>query len=648
MSDQASTIFLESPDEADSQPLLPKAASSGLSKVIALNPRTRAHLRRRGQEADSTLPYLTAASRERALKRSIELTRWLRDHFGFEDNWGVRDAYAENLVWYTRGLLDYLLWSLEVLNSAVEQHNARDLWVHVPDSKDVSGPRSGLKDRYFGTVASRFAAAKGLEVRPISIRRTFSKRRIVDGVALGFAKAVASSPPLAWLHRRQLLRLRSRRPALFTSHHYRMNVLAGRMQREHGVVPVLLSDWSSRPSPRWPLSMTAVPPFTAEARIRLLEPLAHEDRASLRRLEEAIQEFASQIDKAGEVFSYLGVPFADVVAHKVRSGIGPFLVELHRRGAALHMLLDVLRPSMVFSNGSRIDDVMIGELCRAASIPAMIVSHGSHPPPSNEAERHEWGEHGRRLIGAPYQYTALQSPLAEEFHKLLSLNGARGVRTGPLIWATVDKSERSIALRHRMLGDGIAERVIVHAGTSKGVSEKVRFHVYETPDEYLQSIRDLVQAVGQVPRVRLIIMFRPSDHIGLEDLKTLVSFSEKAMVSVGEPLVEVLGFTDLLVSFSSTVIEEALQNRIPVLLYGGEGRYQHVPAASVFADATPGPSAVYHVKERQDLPYALGYILDTCAGQRLDDKLFAPYVYQPEQLTPMSEFLGILRGRHGN
>ena len=40
---------------------------------------------------------------------------------------------------------------------------------------------------------------------------------------------------------------------------------------------------------------------------------------------------------------------------------------------------------------------------------------------------------------------------------------------------------------------------------------------------------------------------------------------------------EVLAETDLLISFSSTTIEEALVNEVPVLLYGGKGRYAHIP-----------------------------------------------------------------------
>ena len=40
---------------------------------------------------------------------------------------------------------------------------------------------------------------------------------------------------------------------------------------------------------------------------------------------------------------------------------------------------------------------------------------------------------------------------------------------------------------------------------------------------------------------------------------------------------EFLALSHLLMSFSSTTIEEALINDTPVLLYGGKGRYSHFP-----------------------------------------------------------------------
>ena len=641
--ESSALMFLEYPDEADaylSHPIS-KDGQFSSSVVVALRPATRAYLMRRGHGAENTLPYLTPTSRTRALNKSAELTRWIRTRFDFEDNWGVRADYAENLVWYIRSLINYLLCSLEILDNGVANHRAGTVGVCISKSKDPSGPMLNKGERYFGTVAERFAAARGLELQPIRVRMRPSPRDHARSVLRYLVTVLAPNPLVARLHRYRLRRLGNRGPVLFTSQYYRMNVLAGRMCQEQGALPILMSDWGSKWSLGWPVSMGVMPPFAGEARLSLLEPLAHEDRGSRRRLEVVLESFAEEVSRATDVFCHFGISFADIVACKVRQGIGPSILGLHRRAAVIRLLLQTLRPSLVFANGCRVDDMITGELCEAESIPAMMITHGSHPPPSNDGDGYELGEHGRRLINAPFGYTALQSPVAERFRKVFPTETV-GLRTGPLNWATASDRGPSIALRDRMLGGEGSNRVIVHAGTPKWM-RGIRFHVYETPDEYVQGICDLASAVEQVPDARLIVMFRPSPELSLDDLKALVAFSERVMVSVDEPLVDVLGFADLLVSFSSTVIEEALQNRVPVLLYGGDGRYQHIGAPSITTGEAPGPSPVYHVKECNDLPYALQYILDTCSGQALGDNLYVGYVYRSEQVVQLPELVRLMR-----
>ena len=100
-----------------------------------------------------------------------------------------------------------------------------------------------------------------------------------------------------------------------------------------------------------------------------------------------------------------------------------------------------------------------------------------------------------------------------------------------------------------------------------------------------------------------------------------------------------LGFTDLLVSFSSTTIEEALQNRVPVLMYGGEGRYQHIAAPSVAPNRAVEPGAVYSVRKAEHLSDAISKILDRNGKAPLSEELFRPYVYRPDDYPPFSKLV---------
>ena len=89
----------------------------------------------------------------------------------------------------------------------------------------------------------------------------------------------------------------------------------------------------------------------------------------------------------------------------------------------------------------------------------------------------------------------------------------------------------------------------------------MHFHVYETLDEYVAAMGELVLAVDQVPDTFLILKFRPNADLGMEDLRTLLPASDRYMISVDESFLDVLGFTDLLVSFSSTTIGAPCSSR---------------------------------------------------------------------------------------
>ncbi len=122
----------------------------------------------------------------------------------------------------------------------------------------------------------------------------------------------------------------------------------------------------------------------------------------------------------------------------------------------------------------------------------------------------------------------------------------------------------------------------------------------------------------------------------MDDIKTFVPFSEKVILSVDEPFIKVLGMADLLVSFSSTTIEEAMQNRIPVLLYGGDGRYCHILAYEIGPAHPVQRSAVYHVKEAKDLNYAIPKILElNIAGNDENSSLFSQYIYDKNNRGPL-------------
>ena len=119
------------------------------------------------------------------------------------------------------------------------------------------------------------------------------------------------------------------------------------------------------------------------------------------------------------------------------------------------------------------------------------------------------------------------------------------------------------------------EFTILHAGTYKLLGGRV--WIYETSNEFLYGIKKLVDVVNGLENVRLIIRIREEPkECDIDAIKKLLPSSSKWELSLNNSFEEDLTRCDMLVSYSSTTIEEALNYRKPVGIYGGSLRYRHI------------------------------------------------------------------------
>lgn len=641
MDNRRALVLLEFSDEAEAYARLMRSDVTSVDKqiLISLNPRVRAYLKQRGLSSEDTLEYFGQEAHARCLKRSADACAWIRERFRFVDDMGLETSYRDSVVWYCRQVVHYCLWGGELLAEAVERRRPSLIVSGAPVVRDLHGHLMHDGERYLGLLAQRLGEARRIPVtllprpgdRRVSLSRRWSRfLRLVGRTAV--------APIIAPAHRRLLAGRNARRAVLFTSVSYRMDEVAHRIiQQQSDSLALLGREW-----PTWGGFLTSgwkpeTAPAEADVYWGLWDAIAREDKDSCRTLAEALGRLAGEIESAPEVFAHHGLSFADVVARKLRVGITPFMLALHHRAAAIRTLLETARPSAVVSVGARDDDMLFGELCRKMAIPALMASHGSHVPPRSDPEKIEWGEQALRLIRAPYPAVALQSPLAEGFLAAFPTSSAV-VRTGPVVWGRPVDRTRAVELRRRLFPHGPPRHVLVHAGTPKRRGS-IRFHVYETLDEYVQTLSELARAVEQTPGAGLVVTYRPHAELRTDDLRALLPLSDRVALNTDIPFLDLLGMADLLVSFSSTTIEEALQNAVPVLLYGGQGRYRHVPAVEVLPGQSCPRSPVYAVRQPEHLVQALPRIMEATGAAPLPDELFGGYRYPKEKQFPLAEWL---------
>lgn len=600
--------------------------------AVALKPAVRAALESRGVPQANTLAYFTSASHASALELSDRLSAWLRGNGQFVSSASLlHETYREALVFRARLVAHYCIWLIEIISNAIERHGPDVLSASLRGGRPASCFCIEPEENYAGRVVSLIARQKGLGFNDVG-GRLHSYQNLSVWESLLYSRELATFLLRYGFHlaKAKLTLLASRQngeaPVMVTTKAYGMEALAQQVQTTCQGLSVHWLEGPVLPSvviPRW-----------------VIKALSGRHANNLAAQKELLEALAVAVEQEQQLFTYRGIPFAKLVSEKVRTSIANHLIGLRLWSGILNDVMESTRPKMVLSCGNRDDDFMLAELCMSLNIPSVLVSHGSHVRPKNRTERIEWGEHGRGFLNMPFSHLALASPLAEGYMEAFPCRG-RPVRTGPLTWGKpVNRNKSERVLRKWINREGVSRNtcIVLHAGTPKSTNA-LRLHVYETPDEYIQSLCDLAEAVQRSPYTLLVIKFRPSNELSVTDLKALVPFSEQVILETEAPFADLLSIADLLISFSSTTIEEALQNRIPVLLYGGSGRYQHVPAQEIKAGRLAQAAAVYHVREACDLPYAISTVLDLQQGRREDGELFEPYIYPPEVRVSLRDIL---------
>lgn len=616
-------VFFNGESEVDEylEDTSPAKSDSGDTLFISMTPAIHCYLNKKGFETEGVLRYFDSNSHMEALKKSAVLIEWLNRNSDFTDlGMGVKLAYKDFFSYWIRFAVHYCLWAIEVTSNVVALHRPEVICACLPGKAVVSSLYIESEENYFGNIVNRVARKSGIRFENFSKRAdrggdpVFSRK---VNYASSLVKFTLQSIKFQLWETATLSRnvFAGRKPVFFMAKLYHMDKLAERLQ---SAIPDKHIYFLKGPVI-----------FTFGLSNFIIRLFSGRYSNTIISQKKRFSDLGVKIAREKELFSYRDISFDDIIEEKIKDNIANHILGLMVWTVKLSQFIDASKPSAFISNGIRADEVILAELCRQRAISTILISHGTHVRPKNEYERIEWGEHGRALLRAPFSGLALQSTLSEGYLKVFPSEG-RVIRTGPLIWGFQVNSERSRSSFAKMF-NGRYElnetKIIVHAATSKPANS-MRFYIYETPEEYIQSIRDVAAAVEPIPNAVLIVKFRPSKEISAEALKMLVPFSDKVVLSVEEPFLDVLGAASLLVSFSSTTIEEALQNRIPVLLYGGGGRYQHTPGCELKPGQPVLRSAVYHVTEAKDLGYALSGIFEMkIEGKGKDKNLFDEYIY---------------------
>jgi hypothetical protein len=177
----------------------------------------------------------------------------------------------------------------------------------------------------------------------------------------------------------------------------------------------------------------------------------------------------------------------------------------------------------------------------------------------------------------------------------------------------------------------------------------MRFHIFQTEDEWLSSFADLIAATNSIRSddIHLILKLHPAFRVPQRRIVSLLPECNRLTVLQGEPFAEVLAASDLLVSFLCTTVEEALMNGIPVVLYDKWKRYRLLADP----DCTGQPpeewtgGAAYYTDDAVTLPELLRHALGHAATEKNASGIFRRFRVARAGSQPLSHHVRRLTAR---
>ena len=234
------------------------------------------------------------------------------------------------------------------------------------------------------------------------------------------------------------------------------------------------------------------------------------------------------------------------------------------------------------------ENSVLGNLAYEKNIPVFLISHGTHTLQDKEIAKNESYNNSKGLLFSKFaSKSIIQSKLALECLENYSDN-FKYLKSMPVTWS-IDEEIRYTNIKNNKLF------TILHASTPKPIG--VRPIIYENLKQYIDNLTKIIDTVNDInaekDNIRIIIRARNMPDCSFETLCNLLPKSKNVLIRKNGKFLDDLNISNLLISYSSTTIEESLYAKVPVLLFDLNDTYKHVINSSQIPPNKNFRSSIY-------------------------------------------------------
>lgn len=613
--------------------------------IVAVEPLLQSYLKQRNISYKNTVSYFDSNSHRDILIESEKSMQYIRQNSHFIDSNGLKRCYQEDYALYARVFIHHILRILTIISNISK--SCRDMELYAFVTNNVSSDRHiADNERYCGILAHRFAKknripffninASTVKSRPCSKigKNYFSKveKLFFKTAILVFKNNKTILVPQVWGGINKLI--------LDLSKHEK-DILFMCIDSKDNLVKNLFFNIAS-----------FIKSFVLRKNRRYL-------RINLKHFNQCLQDkekkdLSKQLEmfnnKEGEkLFVYKGVYYHDLFIRKVEIALKPYIFDLLSASYALRYIFCNFNRILVISHAGIGNIAIAAELAGVMGKRSLFVSHGTHPVPIDSYHELEMSNMCLTFMLGPFTHVALSTPV-QEAHLHYFKNKFRDIenieiKTGPLIFSSV--SSNSKALYKKKLGIPQDTIVLTYSITTKARCAN-RFYFIETMDEFFSSIADIVKVIEMFDNIKLIIRLHPWLSLKLKivggflktrAIRTLLPASNKYIINRKGPFSEALRATDILLNYSSTTIDEALINKIPVLLYDKWNRYNHFRTGIFENEQSDDIFPVCYVNNPNKLRSALQFMVKRIKSTKKEDIDVSRYAYSNDNYNNFIDFI---------
>ena len=248
------------------------------------------------------------------------------------------------------------------------------------------------------------------------------------------------------------------------------------------------------------------------------------------------------------------------------------LLNLTITNGLLHSYKDVLKkikPIFLIAHEMKYSqNASLADAAKQLNISSYLISHGTHVSTfDNDQSNYEQKEMANGVLASTMAtFNIVQSSIAvraiESFFPELDY-----IKYDPIMWGY--NSNLGMPANSE---NGIIH--FLHASTFKTIPV-TRPWIFESSDEFYEGIKDLIEVVSKIQNVFLTIRLRPLEECSLIWIQNLVLTTNNVKIKLDGSFIEDLFNSDVLISNSSTTIEEAVTLNKNVLLWSHGSRYSH-------------------------------------------------------------------------